>query len=342
VLAQGATVVRVDPASSSAKVNDSVNLSVKVENISNLTAFELHLSFNASVLEVVSMTNGGFVAADFTAQNVFDNAAGTLDYAVAQMNRAPVQGSGALLNIVFRAKANGTATVAARTTQAAPGGILLSDQNGMAIQATWMDGSVNVGSGSVASPTPVKTTAPGATNTPAPTTAPAATSAPTKTGTTVTSTPAPTTTPVSSTTLGTHVVHLGEWLYCIGRAYKVSPWAIAETNGVWWPYIILPGQKLTIPNVAWTNMTSGPACQAQFTASASATPVPTAVPTSLSPAATATPTPLAACRATYVVRRGDTLYAIAAMYGSSYAEIARVNQIANPRLIYAGQQLCIP
>jgi nucleoid-associated protein YgaU len=56
--------------------------------------------------------------------------------------------------------------------------------------------------------------------------------------------------------------------------------------------------------------------------------------------ATAAPPP--ACRAVYVVRRGDTLYRIALRYGTTYMELARVNGIPNPRRIYPGQQLCIP
>jgi hypothetical protein len=118
--AQGATIVRVDPPTPSAKVNDTVNLSIKVDNIVNLSAFELHLSFNPSVMEVISVANGGFVAADYIAQNVFDNTAGTIDYAVAQVSHSPVQGSGKLLDIAFRAKANGTSVVTLRATPAVP------------------------------------------------------------------------------------------------------------------------------------------------------------------------------------------------------------------------------
>jgi hypothetical protein len=110
-LAQGPTAVRVEPSLLTVQVNDTVNISVKVDNIANLSAFELHLSFNPGVLEVTGITNGGFVAADFVAQNTFDNAAGTIDYAVAQMNRPPAQGNGTLLNISFRAKADGSSTL---------------------------------------------------------------------------------------------------------------------------------------------------------------------------------------------------------------------------------------
>ena len=163
--------------------------------------------------------------------------------------------------------------------------------------------------------------------------------------------------PPPSGTLGTHVVRWGEWLYCIGRAYRVSPWAIAKANRLWWPYIIFPNQRLTIPNVPWTGMTAGRVCQAQFTIpTPTPTPPPTPTPTAtpVTPGVTVTPptvtntpippttAPPPACRAIYVVRRGDNLYRIALRYGTTYTEIARANGIANPRLIYPGQQLCIP
>ena len=302
-LGPGAATVRVDPSTSSVGVNNTIKVCIKVDNVANLAAFEIHLKFVPTVLAVEpnGITNGGFVAADIVAQNTFDNGAGSIDYSVAQKNRAPVNGNGTLLCIVFRGKADGTSTLTTRTTQAAPSGLILADQNGITIPASWVPGTINVGGGS------------------------------------------------SGGTLGTHVVRWGEWVYCIARAYRVSPWAIIQANHLWWPYIIFPNQKLVIPNVPWTNMTAGRVCQAQFSTS---TPTPTPTPVSTTPVATITPstaTPIPAttapptvCRVTYVVRRGDTLYGIAIRYGTTYTEIARLNGIPNPRLIYPGQQLCIP
>ena len=354
--AQGATAVRVDPSALSAQVNDNVNLSVKVDNIANLAAFELHLSFNPGVLEVIAITNGGFVVADFIAQNTFDNTAGTIDYAVAQMNRAPAQGSGTLLNLVFRAKGNGNSTVTLRATQAVPSGMILSDPNGMAIQVPWMGGSVSVGTPAsitstltipAPSSTPTFAIPPSSTPTsviPGPSSTPTPVVIATNTPTAITiSTPIPPVPP--GAVLGTHVVRFGEWLFCIGRAYGVSPWAIADANGIWWPYIIFPNQRLTIPNVPWINSTIGPVCQPQFSVSSSPPIAATAIPTTIIPTtfvASATAIPPTSCRAYYTVRPGDTLYQIALSYGTSYPEIARVNQLSNPRLIYPGQQLCIP
>jgi lysozyme len=45
---------------------------------------------------------------------------------------------------------------------------------------------------------------------------------------------------------------------------------------------------------------------------------------------------------TYTVRRGDTLSAIAAIYGTDAHTLARVNGIKNMNLIYVGQKLMIP
>ncbi|MBI5354699.1 MAG: LysM peptidoglycan-binding domain-containing protein [Chloroflexi bacterium] len=328
VFAQSGTVVRVDPVNVSAQVNDNFTVAIKVDNVTNLTAAELHLSFNPAVLEVVGTSNGGFIAADFLAQNLFDNVAGTVDYAVAQMNRPAAQGSGILLNIVFKARGNGISSIALRSTQAVPSGLILSDQNGAAIQASWTNGNANVGNTTPPTATPVTPTP----ATPTPVTPTSASPTP------VTPTP---TTPAGGT-LGTHVVRWGETLYCIGRAYGVSPYAIASSNGIWWPYVIFPSQSLTIPNVVWSPIPTGPVCPKQFTATASgtATPVPTSVtPT---PTGTATPVPPSGCRATYTVVAGDNLFRIGLRYGVSYTEIARVNNIPNPRLIFVGQQLCIP
>jgi hypothetical protein len=137
-------VIKIEPSTSSIQVNDTVNTTIKVENIANLTAIELHLSFNPSVLEVIKLMDGGFIKPDFRVQNTFDNTAGTIDYAVAQINRSPAKGSGTLFEIVFHAKASGDAFIRFRGTQAAPAGALLSDADGMAIQVLLAEGTVNV------------------------------------------------------------------------------------------------------------------------------------------------------------------------------------------------------
>ena len=43
----------------------------------------------------------------------------------------------------------------------------------------------------------------------------------------------------------------------------------------------------------------------------------------------------------HIVKSGDTLSKIATIYGTSYQEIARLNKLQNPNLIYVGQRLRI-
>jgi hypothetical protein len=137
-------VIKIEPSISSIQVNNTGVASVQVGNIANLVAYEMHLSFDANVLEVIELNDGGFIKPDFVVQNTFDNAAGTIDYAVAQINHPPVNGSGMLFEIVFRAKASGQSPIRFRETQAAPAGVLLSDSNGVAIQVSLIDGEVTV------------------------------------------------------------------------------------------------------------------------------------------------------------------------------------------------------
>jgi LysM repeat protein len=144
--------------------------------------------------------------------------------------------------------------------------------------------------------------------------------------------------------IGQHTVKQGEWLYCIGRAYQVSPWAIAEQNHIPWPYWVYPNQVLQIPAVPWYNIPAGQTCAPQFTAPTWPTPTPpppTAVPPTPGPV---TPTPVPGqCRVWHNVLWGQTLSGIAWYYGTTIQAIMYANpSITNPNLIYAGSTLCIP
>lgn len=85
---------------------------------------------------------------------------------------------------------------------------------------------------------------------------------------------------------------------------------------------------------------AGTVAPATAAPSGAPTPAPSAAP-SLRP--TSTPTVSATPRPkTYKVRSGDTMSAIAARFGTTIAEIAALNNIANPSLIRVGQVLRIP
>jgi LysM repeat protein len=68
---------------------------------------------------------------------------------------------------------------------------------------------------------------------------------------------------------------------------------------------------------------------AEPTAESAATPRPTAKPTTDAPA-------------TYKVKSGDTLSGIASVYGTTWQELAELNNIDDPRLLRVGQELKLP
>ena len=98
--------------------------------------------------------------------------------------------------------------------------------------------------------------------------------------------------------------------------------------------------------------------QAAETGESSPTETPTTPsPTQTQPPATATPTPTpttsapttpeptqapSAGETTYVVQPGDNLFRIALRYDTTVEAIASANGIANPALIYVGQELTVP
>jgi LysM repeat protein len=103
-----------------------------------------------------------------------------------------------------------------------------------------------------------------------------------------------------------YTVQLGDTLTAIADRYGVSASAIARANNLVNPNRIYAGQRLLIP--------SG----------------------SVSPPTPPTPGTY------YSVQSGDTLARIAMRYGVSMWWIVQANNIANPNLIYPGQQFYIP
>ena len=100
----------------------------------------------------------------------------------------------------------------------------------------------------------------------------------------------------------TYTVKKGDTLSSIAKKYGITVSQIVNINNIKHPNLIYVGQVLTIPTETNINDIG---------------------------------------HILYKVRRGNTLYQIARMYNTSIAQIVRLNRIANPNLIYAGQILRI-
>ena len=315
------TLVTIDPSDGEVAVGATTTVDIHINNVSDLYGAEVHLTFDAALLEVkdadqstegIQIQAGTFPNPYFTAQNTVDQAAGKIDFAISQgPSDDPVNGSGILATITFQGKASGSSVINFNE-------VLLANQNGESIDAGAQNGSIVIIDEASPTNTPTATTAPDDTPTPTltPTTGPTLTPSPTPT-TGPTSTPTPT--PLTGDILGYHVVQPGETLFCIGRAYGVDPYAIASQNGILNPSIIHTGNSLAIPN-APRELPNGRVCPRQFNGD----------------------TPPSECRWNHTVVSGENLYRISIRYGVSMWAIAEANGITNLNFILAGQVLCIP
>ncbi len=131
--------------------------------------------------------------------------------------------------------------------------------------------------------------------------------------------------------LGTHTVKTGETLYCIGRAYGVDPWAIAQQNGILYANLIYPGSILEIPNAPAT-LPAGPTCDKQFDE----------VPDDEQPEVVRCGADECTCDSKHVVKTGETLTTLAIHYDVPMWDLAHCNCIYNLNYIQVGSELCIP
>ncbi len=112
-----------------------------------------------------------------------------------------------------------------------------------------------------------------------------------------------------------HLVQPGENLFRIAGYYNTDVNTLAQLNGITNTWQIYSGQTLIIPLPGQT----------------------TAAPIEIVPAAIEMPV----VTQTHIVRRGEYLASIARQYGISPEQLASLNGITNPNLIYAGQELIV-
>lgn len=112
----------------------------------------------------------------------------------------------------------------------------------------------------------------------------------------------------AATTVGTYTVKAGDTLSAIASRYSTSSSTLASLNSLSNPNLIYVGQVLKVSSNASTSSSTSSSANSNVTTAAS-----------------------------YTVKAGDTLSAIAAKYGTTYQTLASANSISNPNDIYVGQ-----
>lgn len=175
-------------------------------------------------------------------------------------------------------------------------------------------------------------------------------------------TPVPTLTPASSSS-STYTVKSGDCLSVIGSKLGVNWQDIASINGINSPYIIYVGQVLNIPGgnnqiTTSSSNTTTYTVKSGDTLSGIASKFGTTYQKIVADNGISNPNLIYPGQVlkikgtsgtntvqntikTYTVKSGDTLSGIATKYGTTYQELARKNNIANPNVIYPGQVLKI-
>ncbi|WP_270635049.1 LysM peptidoglycan-binding domain-containing protein [Limosilactobacillus mucosae] len=112
----------------------------------------------------------------------------------------------------------------------------------------------------------------------------------------------------AATTVGTYTVKAGDTLSAIASRYSTSSSTLASLNSLSNPNLIYVGQVLKVSSNASISSSTNSSANSTVTTAAS-----------------------------YTVKAGDTLSAIAAKYGTTYQALASANSISNPNDIYVGQ-----
>lgn len=165
VSAKAGPTMTLRASTTTPQVGDTVNVDIRVENVTNLYAADIQLKFDAALLQVLDddLSKSGIqilpgslfpqTEPNFVVVNLADNAAGTIRFAITLLAPAdPVSGSGTLATIRFAARTAGTAQV---TWQAST----LVDNLGSAIIPTTSPLQLVISS-STPTPTPTPTNTP--------------------------------------------------------------------------------------------------------------------------------------------------------------------------------------
>lgn len=164
--------------------------------------------------------------------------------------------------------------------------------------------------------------------------------------------------PPSKPTTGTHVVAPGESLSVIAQKYKITTAALQKANKITDANSLRVGQKLTIPGGAASSPASVASKNSKGKAKAGAPtkPTPPVPPTNVA-AAPVPPTPPEKPKpptppapppnnnrgvVAYRMEKGDTIDTVAQMFGTTGAEIRRLNRLNVNSPLREGDEILVP
>ena len=155
-------------------------------------------------------------------------------------------------------------------------------------------------------------------------------------------------TEIAAETSGKYTVQRGDYLAALADRFDVSWQTLAQVNGLVYPYIIYPGQELSIPGLTPPEPAAEPPAAQPTPRSEFHLSLPLVMRSvgSAAPAADPTPeprsTPAEPQLKTYTVQLGDFLIGLADQFGVDWRVLADLNDIDYPYVIYPGQVINLP
>lgn len=148
--AQGMATVTLQLLNTTVQVGDTINVNIRINDVADLYAAEVHLTFDPALLQVlddddvqtgVQILPGSLFPStrpSYVVQNRADQATGTVDFAMTLLDPAtPVTGSGTLATVRFSARQAGTTTLRWTMTK-------LANKAGANIPHTTQDCSISI------------------------------------------------------------------------------------------------------------------------------------------------------------------------------------------------------
>lgn len=161
--AQGGAVVRADPAVFQVGAGQVETLTIVLEDAQDAYGIDVRARFDPAVVEVVDadpardgvqVIPGDFLRPDFRVRDTADNAAGTLQYVITQVNPTePASGRGVVFSIMVRGKVEGARTAFIIDF------VEIADRRGNLLPVTGAETAIEVVAPRPATPTPAPTAA---------------------------------------------------------------------------------------------------------------------------------------------------------------------------------------
>lgn len=129
----------LNPPNPSTAVGTSTTLALQLDSITDVYGAEVDLVFDPAFLEVVgsAVSPGSCPQPDFVVSNTADNTAGTIEYAVTQLNPTPPCAGGLVANIELLCKAETSPSTVVSIVSS-----IVSDPNGIPLAHTTQDATV--------------------------------------------------------------------------------------------------------------------------------------------------------------------------------------------------------